>query len=112
MSVYFGKDRKCAIVTMTATYASVIGLTTRIENLGHKTVHSSHDLFDDLHKKAINFCGNDRAMPPDVRRKLRLEGGGIKPRVKGDLTVTVWKEKQNVNTLINMCSTVDSRRLR
>jgi hypothetical protein len=60
MSVYFGKDRKCAIVTMTATYASVIGLTTRIENLGHKLyikfVSSHLDLFDNLHKKATNCC--------------------------------------------------------
>jgi hypothetical protein len=36
MSVYLDKDRKRVTATMTANHATVSGLTTRIENLGHK----------------------------------------------------------------------------
>jgi uncharacterized membrane protein len=35
MRAHLGKDRKCATGTMTATHATVAGLT-RIENVGHK----------------------------------------------------------------------------
>jgi hypothetical protein len=56
MSVYLGKDRKCPTAIMTAFHATVTGLTTRIENLGHKlytdNFPSSPDLLDDLHTKA------------------------------------------------------------
>jgi hypothetical protein len=97
MSVYLGRDRKNVTATMTATHATVSGLTTRIENLGHKlymyNFFSSCDLFDDLHTKAINCCGtvrpNQKAMPSDFGRKLRLKWGDIKTRVKGDLTAIV-----------------------
>jgi hypothetical protein len=34
--LYLCKDRKCACATVTATYATVTGLTARTENLGHK----------------------------------------------------------------------------
>jgi len=33
---YLGKDRKCAAGTMTAIHTTLIGLTTRIENVGQK----------------------------------------------------------------------------
>jgi hypothetical protein len=36
MSVYLGRDRKHTTAAMTANHATVSGLTTRIENLGHK----------------------------------------------------------------------------
>jgi hypothetical protein len=36
MSVYLRRDRKHATASMTATHATVTGLTTRIENFGHK----------------------------------------------------------------------------
>jgi hypothetical protein len=36
MSVYLGRDRKCAAVTVTTIHAAVSGLTTRTENLVHK----------------------------------------------------------------------------
>jgi hypothetical protein len=36
MSVYLGRDRKYATASMTATHATVTGLTTRTENSGHK----------------------------------------------------------------------------
>jgi hypothetical protein len=64
MSVYLRRDRKRVTASMTATYATVTGLTTRIENFGHilcmDNFFSSPDLFDDLHTKAINCCGTVR----------------------------------------------------
>jgi hypothetical protein len=64
------------------------------------------DLFDDLHMKAINCCGtvrsNQKGMPSDFGRKLRLKRGDKKTRVKGDLKAVVWKDKQNVNILTDM----------
>jgi hypothetical protein len=36
MSVYLGKDRKHATLSMAAMHATVTGLTARIEHLGHK----------------------------------------------------------------------------
>jgi hypothetical protein len=35
MTMYLGKDRKCASPSMTATHATVRGLAARIERLGH-----------------------------------------------------------------------------
>jgi hypothetical protein len=80
MTVYLGKDRKLATPTMTATHATVTGLTGRIENLGHKLYSdsfiSSSELFDDLHNKAINCCGtvrqNRRGMPTDIQKTPKL----------------------------------------
>jgi hypothetical protein len=102
MSVYLRRDRKCATVSVTATYATVTGLTTRIENFGHKLYMDSFflspDLFDDLHTKAISCCGtvrpNRKGMPRDFGTKLGLK--------RGDLTAIVWKDKLNVNMLTNM----------
>jgi hypothetical protein len=60
MRVYLGKDRAHTTDTMTATHATVAGLT-RIQNMGHKlymdNFFSSPDLFDNLHSKNINRCG-------------------------------------------------------
>jgi hypothetical protein len=113
MLVYLGRDRKRATALMTATYATVTGLTTRIENFGHKlymdNFFPSPDLFDNLHTKAINCCGtvrpNRKGMPRDFGTKLRLKRGDLKTRVRGDLTSIVWKDKRNLNMLTNMhCS--------
>jgi hypothetical protein len=95
---------------MTTNHATVSGLTTRIENLGHKlymdNVFSSPDLFDNLHTKAINCYGtvrpNQKGMPSDFGMKLRLKWGDVKNRVKGDLTDVVWEDKRNVNIFTNM----------
>jgi hypothetical protein len=81
MSVYLGRDRKYATASMTATHATVTGLTTRIENFRHKlymdNFFSSPDLFDDLHTKVINCCGtirqNRKEMPRDFGTKLTLK---------------------------------------
>jgi hypothetical protein len=32
---------------------------------------------------------------------MKIKQGDIKTRRKGDLKATVWKDKQNVNTVIN-----------
>jgi hypothetical protein len=65
---------------VTAVQATVSRLTTRIGSLGHKLYRDSFfspDLFNDLHIKAIHFCGNVRpnqkVMPSDFGRKLRLK---------------------------------------
>jgi hypothetical protein len=95
---------------MTAIHATVLGLTTRIENMGHElymdNFFSSSDLFDNLHMKAINCWGtigqNQKGMPNDFERKFRLKWGDLKTRVRGDLTTIVWKDKRNINMLTNM----------
>jgi hypothetical protein len=59
MLAYLVTDRKHATGTMTAIYGTLAGVTTRIENLGHRTLSGnffSPDLFDSLHTKAINCC--------------------------------------------------------
>jgi hypothetical protein len=64
MSVYLGRDRKCATATVTVTYATISGLTIRIEYFGHKlnidSFFFSPDFSDNLFMKAINFCGTVR----------------------------------------------------
>jgi hypothetical protein len=41
-------------------------------------------------------------MPNDSGRRLRLKQSDIKNRVKDDLTAVAWKDRQNMNILINM----------
>jgi len=36
MPVYLGKNRQCVNPSMTTTCATVIGLPTRLENVGHR----------------------------------------------------------------------------
>jgi hypothetical protein len=54
----------------------------------------------------MNCCGtvrpNQKGMPSEFGRKLRLKQGDIKTKVKGDLTTVVWKGKGNINMLTNM----------
>jgi hypothetical protein len=78
----------------------VLGLTTRIINLGHRLYRNSFpspDLFDSLCVEAIICCGtvrpNQKVMPSDFGRKLRLKEGDIRSVVKGDLSGIAWKEK-------------------
>jgi hypothetical protein len=71
MTVCLGEDKKRATPSMTATHATVIGLTAGIEHVGYKlyvdSFFSSSALFDDLHTKTINCCGtvwpNRKGMP-------------------------------------------------
>jgi hypothetical protein len=87
---------------MTVTHATVSGLTTRIETLGHKfcmdNFFSLPGLFGVLHMKAKNcYCTiapNQKGMPVDFRRQLRLKWCDMKTRVRDDLTAIVWKEKK------------------
>jgi hypothetical protein len=117
MTVYLGKDRKLATPTMTATHATVTGLTGRIENLGHKlymdSFFSSPELFDDLYTKAIIAVvlskQNRRGMPTDFQKTLKLTRGDIKTRVRGDLTAVVWKDKRK-RQLVDKYASRTSRR--
>jgi hypothetical protein len=56
---------------------------------------SSPELFEDLYHNATNFCGtvrpNQKGMRSTFGKKLKTEG--IKTRVKGELTATIWKDK-------------------
>jgi hypothetical protein len=110
MRVCLGKDRTHAATdTMTATHTTVAGLMRRAENLGHKLYmdsFSSPDLFSNLHSKKINCCGsvrlNQKGMPQEFRNTLKLKQDDIRTRVRGNLTVMIWKDKKHVNMLMNI----------
>jgi hypothetical protein len=94
---------------MTAEHATVAGLSRRMQNVGHRlhmeNIFSSPDLFDCLHSKTINCCGNvklnRKGMPQDLKT-LKLRRGDIRTRVRDNMTVMIWKDKRNVNMLTNM----------
>jgi hypothetical protein len=62
MTVYAGTDRKCTTSAMTATDATVTGLTAKTENVGHKLYmdNSSPELFHDFTYWDNNCCGTVR----------------------------------------------------
>ena len=110
MTMYLGKDRNCATTCMTATYATVRGLDARIEHLGHLlymgNFFSSPLLIGDLHTKTVYCCGtvrpNRKGMPKNFGHKMKLKRVYLKTKVKGNLTAIEWKDKQNLNILMNM----------
>ena len=112
MTMYLRKDRKCATPTMTATHATVTGLAARTEHVGHKlymnNFFSSPALFDDLHTNIINCCGtvrpNRKGMLKKFGHKMKMKRGDLKNKVKSYFTAIIWKDKQNVNILMNMHS--------
>jgi hypothetical protein len=66
------RDKKYAAAIITTVHTIVSELITRTGYLGHKlyrTIFSSPDLFNNLHMKTINCCGNvtpnRNAMPSD-----------------------------------------------
>jgi len=75
MTMYLGKDRKCATPSMAATHATVRRLAARIVHLGHKlymgNFFSSPALFGNLHNKTVYCCGtvrpNRKGMPKNFR---------------------------------------------
>jgi hypothetical protein len=91
MNVYLGKDR-CADQDETASHVMVRDLYKRVNGVGQKlyidNFFSSWELFDDLIMK-ISIC-RTRLMQ---HRTLTKEGKGIRVRVRGDMTVLVWKDK-------------------
>ena len=109
MTVYLGKDRKHVTPSMTATHATVTGLAARSGHVGPKlymgNFFSSPASLDDLHTKTISCCGtvrpNRKWMPKNFGQKMKMKSGDLKTKVKGNLTATVWKDKQNVNILMN-----------
>jgi hypothetical protein len=110
MRVYLGKGTTCATETMTATHATVAGLTRRVENVGHKlymdNFFSSPDLFNNLHSRKINCCStvrlNRKDMPQEFRKTMKLTWGDLRTRVRGNPTAMIWKDKRHVNMLTNM----------
>jgi hypothetical protein len=88
-------------VPMTTVHATMSGLTTRTENLGHKLYMDSFssfpDLFDNFYMRSINCCGtvrpNGRGIANDSGAKLRMKLGDIETIVMGDLTAVVWNDK-------------------
>ena len=75
-TAYSGKDRKCATPLMTATDATVTGLTAKTENVGYKLYveKSFQALFDDACTEPINCCGtvrqNRKVMPKSIGQKM------------------------------------------
>jgi hypothetical protein len=110
MKLYLGKDRSYATDTMTAIHATVAGLMRRVENVGHKiymdNFFSSPDLSNNLHSRKINCCGtvrlNQKGMPQEFRKTMKLTRGDIWNRVSGNLTAMTGKDKRHVNMLTNM----------
>jgi hypothetical protein len=54
MKGYFGKDKKCETGTVTATHATIAGLTTRTGNVGYKLYMDFSyypDLFNNVHTR-------------------------------------------------------------
>jgi hypothetical protein len=111
MDVYFGKDQQCVTQDVTATHATVIDLTRRVEGQSHKLYMgnflSSLDLFHILTKKKINCCGavrpNRKGVPQDIGwQDLSLKRGDIRVRPSGDFTALVWKGKVDVHMFTNV----------
>ncbi|PNF36309.1 hypothetical protein B7P43_G00540 [Cryptotermes secundus] len=111
MTVYLGKQRQLATEEITPTHGIVLQLIRRVEGSGHKlymdSYISSPALYDDLLERKIYTCGtvsNDRhGMPQEIRPKLmKLKKGDIVTRVKGNLSVVLWKDKRDVYVLTNM----------
>jgi hypothetical protein len=70
---------------------------------------SSSRLFDNLEKRKINSCRTVRPtrkdMPPDFGpKKLKLKRADIRVRTRGNLTASVWKDRQEVYTLTWTCN--------
>jgi hypothetical protein len=97
---------------MTATHVTVTDLAARSGHVGHKlymgNYFSSPASFDDLHTKTMNCCGtvrtNRKWIPKNSGHKTKIKSGDLKTKAKGNLTATVWKDKQNVNTMTSMHS--------
>lgn len=73
----------------------------RCENVGHKLYVYMDNLlpsalFEDLHTKT-NCCGTIsskiKEMLKNFRQKIKVKQVDIKPRVRENLTGTVWKDK-------------------
>ena len=96
----------------TATHAIVTGLAARIEHVRHKLYmdyfFSFPTLFDNLHRTTRNCCGtvrpNRKEMLKNCGHQMKLKSGDLKTKVKSSMTAIVWKDKWNVNIMMNMHS--------
>ena len=109
MAVYLGTVRQRTAQHLTATHATVLELTKKIQEPGHKlymdNYFSSPDLFDDLRTKQINRSDtvrrNRKGHPQDLRPK-RMTQGDLQVRTRGDLTAILWRDKRDVRILTNI----------
>ena len=95
---------------VTATHETVTRFAAWVENVGHKMYmdsFSSPGLPCGLCTQAVKYCGTARTnktwMSMSLREKTKLKYVDIKTRMRGNLRETGWKDKQNVNTMPNMC---------
>lgn len=82
MQVYLGKQKEAATKNISAVHGTVLGLTRKVEGVGHKlymdNYFSSPALYDDLLTRKINSCGtvryNRRELPQEINPKnLKLK---------------------------------------
>jgi hypothetical protein len=90
MSICLGKDMQNEKQTVTTIQAIVKSFTSRAEGVGHipymDNFFSTPHLFDNLHMRAVNYCGIV---------------GRILKGCWGDLTAVIWKDKQYMYKHIN-----------
>jgi hypothetical protein len=92
---------------VTATHATVRELCKRTEGAGHKlyidNLFSSPDLFDELTAMPWDRKTNSKVPTQDLRnRRLGMKKGDVLFRVRGDMTILVWKDKRDIRMLNNI----------
>jgi hypothetical protein len=85
----------------------VTGLAAKIEHVGHNFymdnfISSVIWWFTLLDNCCATVRPNRKGMPKNFGHKMKLKRVYLKTKVKGNLTVIEWKDKQNLNILMNM----------
>lgn len=66
----------------------------------------STELFDDLRTRMVNCCGSLRpktqVMAKSIGHKTEKQRDHTETRVNCNLTAKMWKDKQNINILLNV----------
>jgi hypothetical protein len=100
MKVYLGKDRMRRS-SPDSDVCNGQGPLQKNRGVGHElhmdNFFSSPDFFDELMAKKICCCGtvrpNRKSLPQDLsNRRLKMKKGDIRVRVKGEMTLLVWKD--------------------
>jgi hypothetical protein len=112
MKIHLGIDKRCTNQDMIATHTctTVTDLCKRVERVGHKLymdVFPSPDLFQNLIMRKRSSCEtvrpNHMGLPQGLHNtRLGLEWGNIWVSVWGDLTALVWKDKQDIQMLMDI----------
>jgi hypothetical protein len=96
MTVYLGKERKCASPLMTATDDSLTRPSTRNENVGHKFYmdQSSPCLFDGSCTNRVRMLKPKReGMLKSIGQRMKVNCSNLENRVRGNLSPLVGKVK-------------------